>query len=225
MEKNIPENLLSRARLVSQLLKSRKARDAYVYEHVRNGIPFQIRALRKHREWSQSQLAEEADTSRTVITRIEDPNYGSLTLKTLYQIASAFDVALLVKFVPFSRLVREYEDVSHAALSAQSVSDEAEAEALEAWATEQPANETVAAVRVLSQGGKTALFAAAALRQSQTPVRYLRMIDSPTVTTAAVQRSLAFSSPVALTVESAKVSTASQPMGVTQTKPSNYAAA
>ncbi|HEY2918723.1 MAG TPA: helix-turn-helix transcriptional regulator, partial [Candidatus Binatia bacterium] len=107
-----PERLDSRAKLVNQLLRSRKVRDAYVFEHVRNGIPFQIRALRKDRDWSQLELAEAARTSRTVITRIEDPNYGSLTLKTLYQIASAFDVALLVKFIPFSRLIREYEDVS-----------------------------------------------------------------------------------------------------------------
>jgi transcriptional regulator with XRE-family HTH domain len=127
--------LLSRINLVKRFLESRKSRDAYVYEHVRNGIPFQIRAMRKDRDWSQLELAEAAKTSRTVITRIEDPNYGKLTLKTLFAIASAFNVALLVKFVPFSRLVQEYEDVSSTALAAKSVTDQEEVAKLQAWAS------------------------------------------------------------------------------------------
>ncbi len=131
-------SLLSKSKLAERLLSSRKVRDAYVYEHVRNGIPFQIRTLRKDRDWSQAELADAADTSRTVITRIEDPNYGRLTLKTLFEIASAFEVALLVKFVPFSRLVGEYEDVSSSALSVPSVSDRRERSALLAWAQAEP---------------------------------------------------------------------------------------
>jgi transcriptional regulator with XRE-family HTH domain len=126
-------SLLSRINLVKKLLESRKFRDAYVYEHIRNGLPFQIRALRKDRNWSQSELAEAAKTSRTVITRIEDPNYGKLTLKTLSAVASAFDVALLVKFVPFSRLLREYEDVSSEALNAKDVLSEKQQ--LQRWAS------------------------------------------------------------------------------------------
>jgi transcriptional regulator with XRE-family HTH domain len=127
-------SLLSKINLVKKLRESRRFRDSYVYEHVRNGIPFQIRAMRKDLNWSQSELADAAKTSRTVITRIEDPNYGKLTLKTLFAIASAFNVALLVKFVPFSRLIREYEDVSSVALSAKSVTDAEEIAQLEAWA-------------------------------------------------------------------------------------------
>jgi transcriptional regulator with XRE-family HTH domain len=137
-------SLLSRINLVKKLRDSKKARDAYVYEHVRNGVPFQIRAMRKNRDWSQQELADAANTSRTVITRIEDPNYGKLTLKTLLQIASAFNVALLIKFVPFSRLVREYEDVSWQALGAKSVNDAEEIDALEAWASRGHANDAIA---------------------------------------------------------------------------------
>jgi len=138
-------SLLSKINLIKKLRESRKARDAYVYEHVRNGIPFQIRALRKDRDWSQQDLAAAAKTSRTVITRIEDPNYGKLSLKTLLAIASAFNVALLVKFVPFSRLLREYEDVSWQALGAKSVMDSDEISSLEAWANRDPNLVAVAA--------------------------------------------------------------------------------
>jgi transcriptional regulator with XRE-family HTH domain len=125
--------LLSNVSLVRKLLDSKKFRDSYVYEHIRNGIPFQIRALREERRWTQGKLGEEAQKPRNVITRLEDPNYGKLTLKTLFEIASAFDVALLVKFVPFSRLLREYEDVSPVALSAQSIHEEESR--LTNWAT------------------------------------------------------------------------------------------
>jgi len=142
-------SFLSRAGLVTKLLTNREFRDSYVYEHVRNGIPFQIRALRKKRNWSQAQLAKAAETSRTVITRIEDPNYGNLTLKTLYQIASAFDVALLVKFVPFTRLLREYEDVSSDALTAKDILNEHQL--LQRWANAKQV-ESTSGVMPLNQG-------------------------------------------------------------------------
>ena len=131
--------LLSKKDLVAKLRTSKKFRDAYVYEHVRNGIPFQTRALRTspERDWTQAELGAAAKKPRNVITRLENPNYGKLTLKTLFEIASAFDVALLIKFVPFSRLLREYEDVSSEALNAKSITDEEEVGALERWAAEE----------------------------------------------------------------------------------------
>lgn len=138
--------LLSRINLIKKLMDSRKYRDSYVYEHVRNGIPFQIRALRKDREWSQSDLAEAAKTSRTVITRIEDPNYGKLSIKTLLAIASAFDVALLIKFVPFTRLLREYENVSSEALSALPV--QRERSQLERWANANTRSATASQISI-----------------------------------------------------------------------------
>jgi hypothetical protein len=104
-----------------------------VFERVRNSLPFQIRTLREQREWTQKILGSVADKPANVISRLEDPNYGKLTLKTLFELASAFECGLLIKFVPFTRLLREYEDVSPAALSAAGISDEAEA--LTAWAT------------------------------------------------------------------------------------------
>lgn len=125
--------LSSKLAMVRKLLTNKKYRDAYVYEHVRTSVPFQIRTIREERQWTQGQLGEAASKPRNVISRLEDPNYGSLTLKTLFEVASAFDVGLLVKFVPFSRLLREYEDVSPSALLARSIGSEATI--LETWAT------------------------------------------------------------------------------------------
>lgn len=131
-------SFVSRNSLTTKLIANKKYRDAYVLEHVKNGIPSQIRALREQREWKQSELGERAGKQQHGIARLEDPRIGhKLSIKTLLELASAFDVALLVKFVPFSRLVKEYEDVSPDALSAESVSDEEEVKRLEEWATEE----------------------------------------------------------------------------------------
>lgn len=129
--------LLSKASLVSKLLVSKKFRDAYVYEHIKNGVPFQIRAMREERGWTQTKLGEVSEKPRNVITRLEDPNYGKLTIKTLLEIASAFDVALLIRFIPFSRLLREYDDTSSSALGVPSISREAHQ--LKKWAQSKAA--------------------------------------------------------------------------------------
>lgn len=129
-------SLSSRRSVVSRLTKSKAYRDAYVLEHIKNGLAFQIRTLREERDWTQGKLGEIAKKPRNVISRLEDPNYGKFTLATLLEIASAFDVGLLVKFIPLSRLAREYDDVSPAALSAQGVTDKKELAALNAWAAE-----------------------------------------------------------------------------------------
>jgi transcriptional regulator with XRE-family HTH domain len=116
--------LLSNIALISKLLTNKAFRNGYVYEHVKNGIPFQIRALREERQWTQEKLGDASEKPRNVISRLEDPNYGNFTLKTLLEIASAFEVALLVKFVPFSRLLEEYEDTSVEALGVKSITQE-----------------------------------------------------------------------------------------------------
>jgi hypothetical protein len=61
-----------------------------------------------------------------------------LTLSTLLEAARFYDVGVVVKFVPFSQLLREYEDVSFDALRAASPSAEFpdELAALNEWANE-----------------------------------------------------------------------------------------
>jgi len=117
------------------LLTSKKYRDAFVLEHARNSIAFQIRVLREERGWTQKKLGDEAGKPSNVISRLEDPNYGKPSLSTLFEIASACDCGVLVKFVPFTRLLREYEDVSPLALSSPEITKEKRK--LEAWARER----------------------------------------------------------------------------------------
>lgn len=146
----MPVSLRSRISLVSKLLKNKLYRDAYVSEHIKNGIPFQIRAMRDERDWTQARLGKEAGKPQNVISRLEDPNYGKLTIQTLLEIAAAFNVALLVKFVPFSRLVKEYEDVSPKGLSVKSI--DKEIGELEQWAEQdtEPIEDAAAVASVLT---------------------------------------------------------------------------
>jgi transcriptional regulator with XRE-family HTH domain len=89
-----------------EALKDKEYRDLYVAEHIRTGIAFQIRAMREDRGWTQSELGQRAEgMAQETISQLEDPDYGRLTLRTLRRLASALDVALIVRFAAFSELL------------------------------------------------------------------------------------------------------------------------
>ncbi|MGH9452462.1 MAG: helix-turn-helix transcriptional regulator [Terriglobia bacterium] len=69
------------------------------------GSAFQIQSMRAKKEWTQGQLAERLGSNQNAVYRLENPNYGKQTLTTLKKVAAAFDVALIVRFVPFSQLL------------------------------------------------------------------------------------------------------------------------
>jgi transcriptional regulator with XRE-family HTH domain len=93
-------------------LDSREYRHAYMMEGVKTWIARQVRALREQRDWSQGDLARDSGTRQSAISRIEDPDYGKLSLQTLFDLASAFDLPLLVQFTEWSDWLNRMEDVS-----------------------------------------------------------------------------------------------------------------
>jgi transcriptional regulator with XRE-family HTH domain len=105
-------------------LRSKSYREAYVAEHVRTGIAYQIRALRTQRGWSQKKLAEEMGKPQSVVSRLEDPDYGKVSVQTILDGAAAFDVALLVQYVSFPEFLRRSRDVSPEALRADSFDEQ-----------------------------------------------------------------------------------------------------
>jgi len=92
-------------------LTSKEYRDAFVASLLRIGLPMQCRALRESREWTQPELAEAAGMSQPRISEIERPGERKLNLETLLRLASAFDVGLQVRFVPFSKLIDDDDSV------------------------------------------------------------------------------------------------------------------
>lgn len=73
--------------------------------HLSKNLAFQIRMLRDQAGWSQEELAKRVGMNQNAISRLENPSYGKATLTTLKRISSAFDVALVVRFVSFGQLV------------------------------------------------------------------------------------------------------------------------
>ena len=112
--------------MINDDFQNKEYRTAFVDAMIRTGIAFQIKALRKREPWSQKELGENVNTPQNVISRYENPDYGGFTLKTLQRLASAFDVALIVKFATFGELIRLTEDRSPEVLAVSSFSKEQE---------------------------------------------------------------------------------------------------
>jgi transcriptional regulator with XRE-family HTH domain len=87
-------------------LKKKPYREAFVRSQINIGIPFQVRALREKKDWKQEQLAEASSMLQPRISAIERPGGSKLNLETLLRLAAAFDVGLVVRFVPFSEMLR-----------------------------------------------------------------------------------------------------------------------
>src|SRR5690349_1855695 len=105
-------------------LKSRTYRRAFRSAFVRNYVALQIRALRKAKFESQGKLAKACGKPTNVISRLENPQYGKMSVSTMLELADAFDVGLTVKFVPFGDMAAEAENLSDDALIVQSFDEE-----------------------------------------------------------------------------------------------------
>jgi transcriptional regulator with XRE-family HTH domain len=103
---------------------SRKYRQRFVDAFVRQGVASQIQLLRKREGLSQKKLGEITDKKQNAIARLEDPSYGKFTLTTLLELANAFDVALSVRFIPFSELEEQTNNLTPEKLCARRFSDE-----------------------------------------------------------------------------------------------------
>lgn len=125
-------SLLSKSDLVDLLKNDKSFRDTFAMEFVKNAIPSQLRALRQERGWTQEDLGLATGKPRNVITRLENPNSNIPNIATMLEVATGCGAALLVKIVPFSKLLKEY-DASFRDQFAPSVDSEAETLSLKEW--------------------------------------------------------------------------------------------
>lgn len=101
------DTTLARAQLLSSL-RDADYRHEFVKERVRSSVALQIRALRKQRnDMTQEQLGDDIGMKQTWISKLENPEYGKMTVATLLRLAEAFDTDLEIKFRPFSKTVDE----------------------------------------------------------------------------------------------------------------------
>lgn len=103
-------------------LDNKEYREALATEHVNTTLAIQIRKMRENRYWRQGDLANLLGKHQETISQWENPDYGRHSITTLKALAATFDVALLVKFIPFSELVEDMVSLSEARLSPPSFS-------------------------------------------------------------------------------------------------------
>ena len=103
--------------------KNKKLRDSYISGRVRTSIALQIRELRERQELKQTQFAKKIGKPQSVVSRLEDTEYGRVTLKTLLDIAEALDISVVVKFASFDEFLRQHADVSPSALAVETYNE------------------------------------------------------------------------------------------------------
>lgn len=118
-------------------LADKEFRDEFVADQIRMRFAMLIRALREQpdRDWSQTRLGREMAKPQSVISRIEDPDYGKLSLQTLLETAAAFGLPLwidipewedwfrLIGDVPSSKTSRRSFDPEHLIAQAREARD------------------------------------------------------------------------------------------------------
>ncbi|MCU1338743.1 MAG: putative transcriptional regulator, family [Bryobacterales bacterium] len=86
-------------------MKNKEYRHGLVNAQIEIDLPLQIRALRKKLVGTQPDLAQLTGMKQSRISAMEKPGGVHFTLETLKRLAEAFDVALVVRFAPFSELI------------------------------------------------------------------------------------------------------------------------
>jgi transcriptional regulator with XRE-family HTH domain len=131
-------SLISRRGLLQRIRRGKQARAQLVASNLSEGIAFQIRATRDAQEMTQAELARESGMTANNLSRLESPDYGKQTISSLKRIADALDVALVVRFVPFSQYIdwlsgtpRTDEGISPSSLAVYSFEKEEEENLLE----------------------------------------------------------------------------------------------
>ncbi|MGB7284356.1 MAG: helix-turn-helix transcriptional regulator [Candidatus Acidiferrum sp.] len=94
-----------KSQLVDRLIASQQSRTAYTRSKISVNVASQIRAMRRRRELTQQGLAQEVEMKQSRISALERPG-TKFNIETLVRLAAAFKVGLVVKFVPFSEMVR-----------------------------------------------------------------------------------------------------------------------
>ena len=102
-------------------LNRKEYRDSYLQAQVRSWIAYQFQAIRKKFGLSQAQMAERTGKTQSVISRLENVDYGKVSVQTLLDVASSLDVALLVQFVSYPEFLNRMRDKSEVGMQPQTI--------------------------------------------------------------------------------------------------------
>lgn len=102
---------------------NKRFRDSYVSASNRRFLAQQIRALRG--DMSQEEFGKLLGKPQSVVSRLEDPNYGKLTQQTIHEVAAKLDRAVITRIVDFPTFLRFTEDMSENAMCPAGYDEEA----------------------------------------------------------------------------------------------------
>jgi transcriptional regulator with XRE-family HTH domain len=105
-------------------MRKKSSRENFIAAQLSAGIAAQLLTMREARGWTQKELGEKAGMADARISVMESPSYERFTLSTLRRLASALDVALIVRFAPFSEFVDWIADLTPDRLNAPSYSQD-----------------------------------------------------------------------------------------------------
>jgi transcriptional regulator with XRE-family HTH domain len=106
--------IFNRTRQIAISLDDKDYADAFVEAEITTTLPFQLKAMRKQRGWKQQDVANRlGHGNQKTVSDFENPNYAKYTLTSLKRLASVFDVALIVRFAPYSEVVDWAANLSH----------------------------------------------------------------------------------------------------------------
>ena len=121
------ENIFPEGRLRARFQKSFRDHDyadGYARSFLNSSIATQIKVLREQRGLTQQALADLAKMKQPRIALLEDVNYSSWSISTLWRLARSFHLRLKVSFEEFGTLVSEVESIGRETLQRHSLEDD-----------------------------------------------------------------------------------------------------
>ena len=109
----------------------RDYRAGHLSSRVRSSIAYQVRAIRQKLGLTQKGMGERIGKSQSVVARMENDDYGRLTVQSLLDVAIGADVALVIRFVSYPDFLQQMSDMSSAALQPQNIYETLEAQNVE----------------------------------------------------------------------------------------------
>lgn len=92
---------------------NKEYRDSFIDGYVKSAIAFQIQALRKKSGLNQKKFGKKIGKLQSVVSRLENTEYGGVSINTLIDIAKAMNVGLQVRFTNYVNILTD--DVSPSA--------------------------------------------------------------------------------------------------------------
>lgn len=99
---------ISKIKSLWKRLSDREYRSVFLDESVNSRLAVQLYSLRASRGMTQAQVSDLTGIAQPTLSKFE-ANCDGITTTTLKRIAAAYDVALSVRFVPFSELAEEID--------------------------------------------------------------------------------------------------------------------